>query len=61
MIVYKEPEGYNDSNDHFANFFDSIRTGKPVVEDAVLFPCRPPAWPVTTVILKTRYEVDPVI
>jgi len=32
---YRAPEGYNASNDHFANFFDSIRTGKPVVEDAV--------------------------
>ncbi|PAW92882.1 oxidoreductase [Mucilaginibacter sp. MD40] len=34
-IVYRAPEGYNASNDHFANFFDAIRTGKPVVEDAV--------------------------
>jgi len=33
-VVYHEPEGYNDSNEHFANFFDSMRTGKPVVEDA---------------------------
>jgi predicted dehydrogenase len=33
-IIYREPENYNASNDHFANFFDSIRTGKPVVEDA---------------------------
>ena len=34
-VVYTAPEGYNASNDHFANFMDSIRTGKPVVEDAV--------------------------
>jgi hypothetical protein len=27
--------GYNASNDHFANFMESVRTGKPVVEDAV--------------------------
>ncbi|MGN8067618.1 Gfo/Idh/MocA family protein [Mucilaginibacter sp. SG564] len=33
-VVYHEPEGYSDSNEHFANFFDSMRTGKPVVEDA---------------------------
>jgi len=33
--VYEAPHGYNASNTHFANFFDSMRTGKPVVEDAV--------------------------
>jgi len=34
-VSYHAPDGYNASNEHFANFFDSIRTGKPVVEDAV--------------------------
>jgi len=34
-IVFKAPAGYDDHLDHFTNFFDSIRTGKPVVEDAV--------------------------
>jgi predicted dehydrogenase len=29
------PRGYSDSYDHFHNFFDSVRTRKPVVEDAV--------------------------
>lgn len=33
-IVFKAPEGYSDHLDHFTNFFDAIRTGKPVVEDA---------------------------
>lgn len=33
--TYRAPQGYNASNDHFANFMDSVRTGKPVVEDAV--------------------------
>ena len=33
-IVFKAPAGYDDHLDHFTNFFDSIRTGKPVVEDA---------------------------
>lgn len=28
-------EGYSDSYDHFRNFFDSVRSRKPVVEDAV--------------------------
>lgn len=28
------PKGYSDSYDHFHNFFDSVRTRKPVVEDA---------------------------
>jgi hypothetical protein len=27
-------EGYSDSYDHFHNFFDSVRSRKPVVEDA---------------------------
>ena len=34
-IEFKAPEGYDDHLDHFTNFFDAIRTGKPVVEDAV--------------------------
>jgi len=32
---YVAPRGYSDSYDHFHNFFDSVRTRKPVVEDAV--------------------------
>ncbi|MBL7721857.1 MAG: hypothetical protein JNK98_07685 [Chitinophagaceae bacterium] len=28
------PEGYDDRFDHFVNFFESVRNGKPVVEDA---------------------------
>ena len=34
-ITYKTPDGYDEHLDHFTNFFDSIRTGKPVVEDPV--------------------------
>ena len=30
---FTAPEGYSDSYDHFHNFFDSVRTRKPVVED----------------------------
>jgi len=33
-IVFKVPPGYDDHLDHFTNFFDSIKTGKPVIEDA---------------------------
>lgn len=33
-VVFRAPQGYSDHLDHFTNFFDSIRTGKPVVEDA---------------------------
>jgi predicted dehydrogenase len=33
-INFKVPEGYNEHVDHFTNFFDAIRTNKPVVEDA---------------------------
>ncbi len=33
-IIFKAPPGYDDHLDHFSNFFESIRTGKLVVEDA---------------------------
>jgi len=33
--TYRQPEGYNDHLNHVTNFFDAMRTGKPVVEDAV--------------------------
>jgi predicted dehydrogenase len=33
-IIFKAPAGYDDHLDHITNFFDAIRTGKPVVEDA---------------------------
>jgi hypothetical protein len=31
---YVAPEGYRDNYDHFQNFFASVRSRKPVVEDA---------------------------
>jgi len=33
-IVFRPPAGYDDHLDHFTNFFDAVRTGKKVVEDA---------------------------
>lgn len=33
-IDFRAPTGYSDHLDHFTNFFDSVRAGKPVVEDA---------------------------
>jgi len=33
-VLYKAPAGYDEHLDHFTNFFDAIRTGKPVIEDA---------------------------
>ena len=33
-VDFKAPAGYSDHLDHFTNFFDAIRSGKPVVEDA---------------------------
>jgi predicted dehydrogenase len=33
-IIFKAPDGYSDHLDHFTNFFDAIRTGKKVTEDA---------------------------
>jgi predicted dehydrogenase len=32
---YEAPSGYSDSYDHFKNFFASVRSRQPVVEDAV--------------------------
>lgn len=34
-IIYRTPAGYDEHLDHFTHFFDAIRTGKTVVEDAV--------------------------
>ncbi len=57
--IYAPPADYNDTFDHFVNFFHAIRTRKPVVEDAVFglraagpallsnqshFEARPVAW-----------------
>lgn len=33
-IIFKAPVGYDDHLDHITNFFDAIRSGKTVVEDA---------------------------
>jgi predicted dehydrogenase len=33
-IEFKAPQGYNEHLQHITNFFDSVRTGKAVVEDA---------------------------
>jgi len=35
MDKYSAAPGYSDSYDHFHNFFDAVRSRKPVVEDAV--------------------------
>ncbi len=34
-ISYSAPENYDEHVEHFTNFFNSVRTGAPVVEDAV--------------------------
>ena len=33
-IAFKNPDGYDEHFDHFVNFFEGIRSGKPIVEDA---------------------------
>lgn len=33
-VIFKAPDGYSAHLDHFTNFFDAIRTGSEVVEDA---------------------------
>jgi predicted dehydrogenase len=35
VMSFAAPEGYVDSYDHFRNFFNSVRSRQPVVEDAV--------------------------
>ena len=34
-FTYKVPNGYDEHLEHHTNFFDAVRTGKPVIEDAV--------------------------
>lgn len=34
-IEFRAPQGYSDHLDHFTTFFEAVRNGKPVVEDAV--------------------------
>jgi len=34
-VTYQAPQGYSANIDHFNSFFDGIRLGKPIVEDAV--------------------------
>jgi predicted dehydrogenase len=34
-IDFRAPQGYSDHLDHFTNFFDAVKTGKPIIEDAV--------------------------
>ena len=33
-VTYKNPDGYDEHFDHFVNFFEGIRSQKPIVEDA---------------------------
>jgi len=33
-IVYKKPQEFNEHLEHHSNFFNSVKTGKPVIEDA---------------------------
>jgi hypothetical protein len=32
---YKMPDGFDEHVEHFTNFFEGVRTGKPVVEDPI--------------------------
>ncbi|MBC7850256.1 MAG: Gfo/Idh/MocA family oxidoreductase [Chitinophagaceae bacterium] len=34
-IKFRAPQGFNEHVEHFANFFDGVRTGKAVIEDPV--------------------------
>lgn len=61
-IVFKAPQGYSDHLDHFTNFFDAVRTGKKVVEDAAFgFRAAAPALACNTSFLdKKIMRWDPV-
>jgi len=59
--VYVAPPAYSDQVDHLANFFDAVRTRKPVVEDALFgFRAAGPALLTNLSYFKGRsYEWDP--
>jgi hypothetical protein len=59
--VYVTPQGYSDQADHLANFFEAVRTRKPVVEDAVFgFRAAGPALLTNVSYFKGRsYQWDP--
>ncbi|HYE64908.1 MAG TPA: Gfo/Idh/MocA family oxidoreductase [Pyrinomonadaceae bacterium] len=59
--TYVAPQGYSDLVDHFKNFFEAVRTRKPVVEDAVFgFRAAGPALVTNLSYLKGRsFEWDP--
>jgi len=59
---YKAPESYDDRFDHFTNFFEAIRHGRPVLEDAVYgFRAAAPSLLTNKSYLDRRvYEWDPV-
>lgn len=61
-IVFKVPQGYSDHLDHFTNFFDAVRTGKKVVEDAEFgFRAAAPALSCNTSYLSKKIvKWDPV-
>lgn len=61
-IIFKAPDGYSDHLDHFTNFFDAIRSNKPVVEDAVFgFRAAAPALSCNDSYLKKKIvKWDPV-
>ncbi|RYF46080.1 MAG: gfo/Idh/MocA family oxidoreductase, partial [Cytophagaceae bacterium] len=54
--------GYSDHLDHFTNFFDAVRMGKPVVEDATFgFRAAAPALSCNTSFLSKKIvHWDPV-
>jgi hypothetical protein len=59
--VYVAPPGYSDQADHLANFFEAVRTRKPVIEDALFgFRAAGPALLTNLSYFKGRsYEWDP--
>lgn len=71
--VYTAPPGYSDTSDHFRNFFDAVRSRRPVVEDAAfgyraagpavltntsLFEQRPIGWDPTAMRVTGRAGSD---
>ena len=59
--VFTAPSGYSDTFDHFRNFFDAVRSRKPVIEDAVFgYRAAGPAVLTTTSYFEQRpIEWDP--
>jgi hypothetical protein len=62
QIIFEQPKGYDSRLDHMINFFEAVRTGKPILEDASfgLRAAAPALLCNTSAELKKAVDWDPV-